>query len=125
DRAHDLGVYSGRCVSADGWASGLTGTAALLAIGVALGASVLPPGVLVVAIAILLTTFGFQLREESGGGVHVELGSGAVIGFLSAVVLLALVIARSRPRTLEWSRLRVAVLPAAVCCVYVLAVGVP
>lgn len=129
ERAGDLGPYSGRCFSTGGWSSSLGAAAALLAIGLVI-VTLAPrqsvsPAVLAAGIGLLIATFGFRLEDRSGGGVSLEPRYGSTIGFLAAGLLVALTLVRSRPRSLEWKRVLVRLVPVAACAAYLVVVVLP
>ena len=124
EKSADFGPGSGRCISTNGWASSLGATAALLAIGLVIllvaPRRFLSPATLGAGIALLIATAGFQLENRSADGIHLEFGSGAMIGFVAAGLLLALTVVGLRPRKVG---LRLA--PIAACVAYLGVVVVP
>jgi hypothetical protein len=98
-----LGV-AGRCVSSSGL--GLAGSlAGLLTVVLVFafvtsgtGERVVSRFELVTGVGVLVATLGFQLQTGSGSGVRLGIGYGAIIAFVAAAVLGALVFAEARWR---------------------------
>jgi len=124
----DLGPYSGRCLSTNGWVTIAGSAAAALATLLVaatfalrrLAASVVE---LTVGIALFVATLGFQLRAPGSSGVH--FGYGSIIGFGAAALLLTLALVRVRLPGLERNRLLIRLAPITVCLAYLVIVVVP
>jgi hypothetical protein len=124
----DLGPYSGRCLTTNGWATISGSTAGLLSLLVALvlltpRRFLLSAAELAVGTALFVATLGFEVVPVGGVGLHY--GYGSFVGFGAAALLLAIVAARLRPRTLEWNRLVVRLVPIAACFGYLVNVVLP
>lgn len=124
----DLGPYSGRCLTTNGWVTISGSTAALLSLLVVLvlltPRRFLPSAAeFAVGTALLVATLGFELVPTGGVGLH--FGYGSIVGFSAAALLLVIVAVRLRPPALEWSQLVVRLVPIAACFGYLLIVVVP
>lgn len=126
----DLGPYSGRCVSTNGWTTTAGTAAAVLAIVLVIvtlaprrrTASVVE---LAAGTGLLVATVGFQLVEGGGSDLRFEFGYGSTIGFMAAALLGALAVARLRPVAIEWNRVLARLVPIAACAAYLGVVVVP
>lgn len=123
----DLGRYSGRCLTTNGWVtlSGSTAAILILLVAVAVRAprrSRLSLVELALATALFVATLGFELVPTGGVGLHI--GRGAIVGFAAAAALLVITAPLQRP-TLEWHRLAVFLAPIAACFGYLAILVVP
>jgi hypothetical protein len=124
----DLGPYSGRCLSTNGWVTIAGSAAAALAtlLVVAtfalrrLAASVVE---LSVGFALFVATLGFEVAARGSSGVHV--GYASIVGFAGAALLLILALVRVRLPSFERNRLLIRLAPIKVCLVYLVIVVVP
>ena len=130
ERDGELGFFSGRCLSTNGWTTLPGSVAAILAIALALvvldprrlAASTLELGA---GLAIVVATLGFQLERHSGAitGFRAEFGSGAIVGLVAAAILLALVLVRQGRPTIDRGRAVVRLAPIVACSAYIAVVG--
>jgi hypothetical protein len=130
EKGLDLGPYTGRCVSTNGW-TGTVGTASG-ALAIALVLSTLAPRRLAASavglaagVALLIATLGSDLLDGTGPGVHYEFGYGSTVGFAGAALLVAVTLAQLRPPAIEWSRVPARVAPLVACAGYLLIVVLP
>lgn len=124
----DLGPYSGRCLSTNGWVTIEGSAAAALAtlLVVATLAQRRPAASaveLTVGIALLVATLGFQLAGAEGAGVH--LGYGSIVGFAAAALLLILAFVPLRFPRFELNRLLVRLAPITLCLAYLAIIVLP
>ena len=132
ERNGELGLFSGRCLSNNGWTTPPGSVAAILAIALALvvldprrlAASTLELGA---GLALIVATLGFQLERHSGAttGFRAGLGSGAKVGLVAAAILLALVLVRQGRTKIDWGRAVVRLAPIVACSAYVAVVVLP
>ena len=100
----EIGPFAGRCLTVNAWTTIGAAAAALFALALLWG--VLEPGRTGIArfetaatFALLVVSVAVALKNERGPGFTAERGVGAFVGFGSAVALLVLALARSRPPT--------------------------
>jgi hypothetical protein len=125
-----LGPYSGRCLSSNGWT--LVGsTTAILVIAV-IGASLAArrfPGVpiaeLAAGVGLLVATLGFDLIDNSAGGVNYSFAYGSTIGFAGAALIVGLAAAPLRLPSIEWRRAMVRSGPIAASATYLVIAVLP
>ena len=132
ERDGELGPFSGRCFSTNGWTTPPGSVAALLAVALVLvvldprrlAASTLELGA---GLALVVATLGFQLERHSGPttGFRAEFGSGAIVGLVAAGILLALVLVRQGRPSIDRGRAVVRVAPMVACAAYVAVVVLP
>src|SRR5262249_24104071 len=87
----DAEVLSGRCITANGWQQE-TSVGLLLALGLVvvvlgLGLHELSRTELAVGVALMVATLGFRLQTGVQDGVKLEIGYGAILGFVAAALL--------------------------------------
>lgn len=126
----DLGPFSGRCFSVNGWTS-VTGSAAavlalaLVVVTLAPRRPTAPTAELVAGVGLLVALLGFELQNVSGGGLRISSGYGSTVGFAGAALIVAPAALRMRPRALRWSRALIRLLPVAACTAYLVIVVLP
>jgi hypothetical protein len=80
---------------------------------------------LAAAVALLVTTAGFRLETRTLGGVDLDIGYGALVGFVAAAVLVGVALAGSRRTDVAWNGGWTEALGAALGAAYVAAVALP
>lgn len=125
----DFGPYSGRCVSATGWAD-MTGSAAgaltIFVVTVTVASRrvrAASAAELAGVLALLVATVGFGLAA-SPSSLGFGFGFGAIVGFVATGVVLVLALLPLRRARVERRRL-IALAPMSACLVYLFIAFVP
>lgn len=118
---------SGHCLTTNGWATTAAAVAAVAALALLIVIRRHPETAieLAAALGLLVATVGFRLENGSGPGFDVGRAYGSTVSFVGAALLIALALARVRPRRVALHHLHRRLAPIAACAAYVAVLVLP